>query len=343
MPIPITVDGVTYREGVDFTSEEYYGILTSAKAIPTTAQITLVEFAEAFQEEIAQGNRHLICVTITSQGSGIYNAACLARKMVLEKQPAGGEEVTIDVVDSAAYTYVYGHAVVKAAKAAREGMDREGVLELLHRELTTYQVYFGLTNLDFAKKSGRITSTAAFVGEVLGFRPLLTIHNGETDTIQKVRGDHKLVSAMVERFQKQATGDGRGSGGIPHRRFGDHQRRTYRLWGDGTGGSYHMNLKVEHTLVQKASPERPMPHRRGFFFSPLAFPGEIAYNKRKQKQKEAPSYDAPAHPNPRSAGPCPWQRPGGRSHPGPGGGAKGPVGGEPPGGKEEALHPPAIP
>ena len=74
MPIPITVDGVTYREGVDFTSEEYYGILTSAKAIPTTAQITLVEFAEAFQEEIAQGNRHLICVTITSQGSGIYNA-----------------------------------------------------------------------------------------------------------------------------------------------------------------------------------------------------------------------------------------------------------------------------
>ncbi len=210
MPIPITVDGVTYREGVDFTSEEYYGILTSAKAIPTTAQITLVEFAEAFQEEIAQGNRHLICVTITSQGSGIYNAACLARKMVLEKQPAGGEEVTIDVVDSAAYTYVYGHAVVKAAKAAREGMDREGVLELLHRELTTYQVYFGLTNLDFAKKSGRITSTAAFVGEVLGFRPLLTIHNGETDTIHKVRGDHKLVSAMVERFQKQATGDGRG-------------------------------------------------------------------------------------------------------------------------------------
>ena len=210
MPIPITVDGVTYRESVDFTSEEYYPMLLGAAAIPTTAQITLVEFAEAFQEEIAKGNRHLICVTITSQGSGIYNAACLARKMVLEKQPAGGEEVTIDVVDSAAYTYVYGHAVVKAAKAAREGMDREGVLELLHRELTTYQVYFGLTNLDFAKKSGRITSTAAFVGEVLGFRPLLTIHNGETDTIQKVRGDHKLVSAMVERFQKQATGDGRG-------------------------------------------------------------------------------------------------------------------------------------
>lgn len=208
MGIPITVDGVSYRESVDFTSEEYYGILTAAKAIPTTAQITLMEFADVFREEIAAGNRQLICITITARGSGIYNAACLARKMVLEEQPEG--EITIDVVDSASYTYVYGHAVVAAAKAAQEGKGREEVLEILHRELTTWQVYFGLTNLDFAKKSGRITSTAAFVGEVLGFRPLLTIHNGETDTIQKVRGDRKLVTAMVEKFQKRATNDGRG-------------------------------------------------------------------------------------------------------------------------------------
>ena len=47
MGIPITVDGVSYRESVDFTSEEYYGMLTAAKAIPTTAQITLMEFADA--------------------------------------------------------------------------------------------------------------------------------------------------------------------------------------------------------------------------------------------------------------------------------------------------------
>ena len=36
MPIPITVDGTTYREGVDFTSEEYYPMLLGASTIPTT-------------------------------------------------------------------------------------------------------------------------------------------------------------------------------------------------------------------------------------------------------------------------------------------------------------------
>ena len=243
MPIPITVDGVTYREGVDFTSEEYYGILTSAKAIPTTAQITLVEFAEAFQEEIAQGNRHLICVTITSQGSGIYNAACLARKMVLEKQPAGGEEVTIDVVDSAAYTYVYGHAVVKAAKAAREGMDREGVLELLHRELTTYQVYFGLTNLDFAKKSGRITPSAAAIANVLNIKPVLTIQGEKLDSYAKVRGTRQSEKKMIEALKADLSA-----------RFSDIPSKRLRI---GTAGTFEKEEEASRWLdmVQAAFPE----------------------------------------------------------------------------------------
>lgn len=210
LPIPITVDGVTYREGVDFTSEEYYPMLLAAGSIPTTAQITPIQFAEVFREEIAAGNREILCVTITAKGSGIYNSACLARKAILEEQAEGEEPLWIEVVDSGAYTYVYGHAVVKAARAAQEGKGREEVLELLHRELDSHEVYFGLTNLDFAKKSGRITSTAAFVGELLGFRPLLTIRDGETATIQKVRGDHKLVAAMVEIFQKRVSDDGRG-------------------------------------------------------------------------------------------------------------------------------------
>lgn len=210
MPIPITVDGVTYRETVDFTSEEYYGMLTAAAAIPTTAQITPIEFADVFREEIAAGSRELICVTITAKGSGIYNAACLAKKMVLEEAGASGGDIRIEIVDSALYTYGYGHAVVSAARVAKEGRPFGGVLEIVRRELTTWQVYFAMTNLDFAKKSGRVTTVAAFVGEVLGFRPILTLHNGETDTIHKVRGDHKLVPAFLEIFQQRVSEDGRG-------------------------------------------------------------------------------------------------------------------------------------
>ena len=84
MGIPITVDGVSYRESVDFTSEEYYGMLTAAKAIPTTAQITLMEFAEVFREEIASaGLQYSIdgfWIMWREQGSGRRRENfCLAR------------------------------------------------------------------------------------------------------------------------------------------------------------------------------------------------------------------------------------------------------------------------
>lgn len=209
MSVPITVDGVTYREGEELTPEEYYPILVAARAIPTHAQVTMMEFAEAYRGAIAEGCKEIIVVTITSKGSGINSAAHLAVDMLLEEHPQEMEGVTIDVVDSKGYTYVYGQAVVAAARAALEGQSREQVLELLRARLEGYQVVAGLTNLTYAKKSGRITSAAAFVGEVMGFRPVMWIKDGEFVTKSKVRGDHKLVEALAQECLAAMAEDGR--------------------------------------------------------------------------------------------------------------------------------------
>ncbi|MEA5012531.1 MAG: DegV family protein [Angelakisella sp.] len=209
LAIPITVDGVTYMEGEDFTSEEYYKMLVAAKELPTTSQITALRYAEAFDKAVKEGYNHIICVTITSKGSGIFNAANLAKRMILEEQPALCENVTIDIVDSRTYTYVYGLAVVAAAKAVKAGKSRNEVLDVLNDHLTNYHVYVGLFNLDYAKKSGRITSAAAFVGEIMGFRPILTLVDGALETHSKVRGDHKLIEALCQLCKEDYVNDGR--------------------------------------------------------------------------------------------------------------------------------------
>ena len=209
MSIPITVDGVTYREGKDFTSEEYYQMLAKARSIPVHAQVTMLEYSEAFRKAIEEGYNNIICVTITAKGSGMYDAACLAKKVILEEQPVLAEEVTIDVIDSKGYTYVYGQAVVAAANAVKEGKSRQEVLEILRQHLEGYQAVVGLTNLSYAKHSGRITTVAAFVGEVMGFRPILRLTNGELKTEAKVRGDSKLIESLAQIFIKEAANDGR--------------------------------------------------------------------------------------------------------------------------------------
>lgn len=209
MAVPITVDGVTYREGVDLTPEDYYPILAAAREIPTHAQVTMMEFAAAYREAIGAGYKEIIVVTITSKGSGINSAAHLAVDMLEEEQPDLLSGVTIDIVDSKGYTYVYGQAVVAAARAALEGQSREAVLTLLRDRLERYQVRAGLTNLTYAKKSGRITSAAAFVGEIMGFRPVMWLKDGEFVTKSKVRGDHKLIEALAQECLDSMAEDGR--------------------------------------------------------------------------------------------------------------------------------------
>lgn len=209
MPVPITVDGVTYRETVDFEGAAYYPILTGATELPTHAQVTMMEFIEQYHSCIEQGFDELVVVTITSKGSGMYDAACLAKKLLFEESPDLAGRVSVEVIDSRGYSWAYGHGVVTGAKAAAAGQSLAQVVETIRHELESYTAFVALTNLAYAKRSGRITAVTAFVGEVMGFRPILTLRGGELVNHSRVRGDHKLIEQMVALYSSEVTEDGR--------------------------------------------------------------------------------------------------------------------------------------
>ena len=56
------------------------------------------------------------------------------------------------------------------------------------------------------KKSGRISAAAAFAGELLGLRPIITLIDGKTSVASKVRGDDKVIPAMVDLCKKRTEG-----------------------------------------------------------------------------------------------------------------------------------------
>ena len=58
-------------------------------------------------------------------------------------------------------------------------------------------------NLKCVKKSGRISPAAAFVGDVIGLKPLITFEDGEAKILEKVRGDNNAISALLERCLKE--------------------------------------------------------------------------------------------------------------------------------------------
>jgi DegV family protein with EDD domain len=126
----------------------------------------------------------------------MYNAAQMAVAYFEEECPELAKSINIYVLDSGNYTMSYGYKVIQAAEMAQKGVQAGEIVAFLKDWFSSVETYFSVYNLDFAKKSGRINSTAAFVGDVLGLRPIIRMMDTSNDVIDKVRGTKTLFPRL---------------------------------------------------------------------------------------------------------------------------------------------------
>ncbi len=200
----VAVGDDSYLERVDFTNQEFYDILASAPKLPSTAQITSMQFYEEFKAVQAEGYPEMIYISINGTGSSTLNNARMAREKLYEKHPEYRESFKIHLVDSKAYTIAYGYPVIEAAKKARRGASSAEILGYLEDWFDSVEIYFAPFTLEFVKKSGRVSCAAAFVGELIGLRPIISIIDGKTEIVEKVRGDKAIVPALMKHAQNRA-------------------------------------------------------------------------------------------------------------------------------------------
>lgn len=204
LPFVITLDGVSYVERRDFGFDEFYQMLRAAQGVPSTAQVTAIQFCEQYCKYVDEGYTDVVHVTINSTGSGTYDAAVLAQNMLREERP--DHKLNIHLIDSHTYSYVYGAPVVQAARRLRNGAEVGYVCAELEAAFARQEIVLSAFSLKQMKKSGRISAAAAVMGELMGIRPIITLIDGKTKVEAKVRGDDKVVPAMVELAKKRSEG-----------------------------------------------------------------------------------------------------------------------------------------
>ena len=96
------------------------------------------------------------------------------------------------------YNALYGSPVVHAAQMCAEGASLEEILNYLTDILPRRQIYFGIYDLKYAAKSGRIPTAAAFLGTALNMKPVMNIFDRSITTAAKCRGERKLVEKVAE-------------------------------------------------------------------------------------------------------------------------------------------------
>ena len=203
LPFPIVMGERELADGFDFTPEAFYDMLLAAPQIPTHAALNPYLFTEMFEAAWQEGYTDLIHTSINSKGSATCANAFQARGDFYKDHPEARNTFHIHIVDSLNYTMGYGWAVVQGARMAAAGAEPQEIVDFIQDWVDHVHVIFSPLDLRFAKKSGRVSAAAAFVGEALGLKPVMTFTDGESRILAKVRGEKAVVSKMAEMCRTQ--------------------------------------------------------------------------------------------------------------------------------------------
>ncbi len=185
----VIIDGKSLEDRKDITREQFYTTLPSLKQIPTTATAPSGVYQELYERLLTQGKDFILSIHISSQLSGILNAASAAANAFVER---------VKVIDSQNISMGLGFQVLAAADAARQGASVETILAMLVELRKRIKLIAMLDTLEYIHRSGRVSWARARLGELFRIKPFLEVLNGQVLSLGESRTYQKGFLRMVE-------------------------------------------------------------------------------------------------------------------------------------------------
>ncbi len=203
---PITVvpqvviwEGQTYEDDVTITPDEFYTRLRTAKVMPSTSQVSVVNMHNAFDKLLEQGY-DVLGIFLSEKLSGTWQSANLAR----EELKSGKEKV--DFIDSRTTAMAMGFIVLEVAKAAMDGASLADCKALAEKGREHVGVYLTVETLEFLHRGGRIGGAQRFLGTALNLKPILEVTGGRVEPVERVRTKGKALDRIVELVAERCAG-----------------------------------------------------------------------------------------------------------------------------------------
>lgn len=192
VPLSVHFGDVEYIDGETITHREFYEKLIESDELPTTSQPSPDAFAKVFAG-IAEAGDKAVVLTISSKLSGTYQSAHIA---------AMDYPDTIYIVDSKSAAIGAGVLAQRALELAAAGLSGEAIAERLEQEREDICIVAMLDTLEYLKRGGRISKTAAFAGGLLSIKPVITVKDGEIVILGKARGSRQGNNLLVKEIEQ---------------------------------------------------------------------------------------------------------------------------------------------
>ena len=191
VPLHVRFGSESYRDQFEISPEQFFEKLVSSPHHPTTSQPAQQDLLDTYEKLATEmGTRDILSIHIGSALSGTFTAAQTAAKRL--------ENLNIRVFDSGTATVGVGMLALKAAEMARAGRKLDEIWAALEKTRQRSGIIFTVDTLEYLQKGGRITWAAAFLGELLKFKPILMVADGKIGVKTKVRGREALLPKVLD-------------------------------------------------------------------------------------------------------------------------------------------------
>ena len=204
VPMAVSFGGDSFHDGVDLQPRRFYDLLEERADHPVTAPPQVTDFLGRYRELLPR--RDVVSLHISEKMSQTVVHARQAAEDARAATPrrrAGEPAAEIGVVDTGVVSLGLGLLAVAAARMAARDLGGAEVVRRLEEMRQRVGILFVVDTLDYLRRGGRIGAARAWMGKLLGIKPILGVAGGEVVPVDRVRGGRaahpRILELMAER------------------------------------------------------------------------------------------------------------------------------------------------
>ncbi|GFH40770.1 DegV family protein [Pseudolactococcus insecticola] len=200
LDIPVFIDGESYIEGQNLTTEQFYSKMAAASDLPKTSQPSVAELSDLLETLQKDGYTHVVGLFLTAGISGFWqNIQYLTSEF-------DGLEVAFP--DTKITSAPLGYMVEMAYNMTKTNAGFDFLVTEMQEIIDKTTAFIIVDDLDHLVKGGRLSNGAAIIGNLLNIKPILRFDNeGNIVVYEKIRTSKKAFKRLYK-ILAETTKDG---------------------------------------------------------------------------------------------------------------------------------------
>lgn len=188
IPVYLNLNSKSYRDGLDVTFEELNQLMLKTESFPTTSPISPDVFKDIYEKYLDRGYK-VISIHISSKLSLIYQSASIAKNIL--------DTNDVIIYDSSNVCAGLAMMVYKAASMVKDGYSLDEICDNIEGGFLNIRSRVVVSNLGNLSRSGRISKTMGWLGNILKIRSIIEVSNGELVLIGGIKGNKRIINYLI--------------------------------------------------------------------------------------------------------------------------------------------------